>query len=76
MSKNDDWINMYPKERKKKSCFHASSEKLWPSLKMDIAECYQDNYSVYNQSFFLDILFAYTVFFPQDGLMLTTYMLS
>lgn len=30
---------------------------------MDIAECYQDNYSVYNQRFFLDILFAYTVFF-------------
>ena len=25
------------------------SEKLWPSFKMDIVECYQDNYSVYNK---------------------------
>lgn len=40
-------------------------EKLWPNFKMGIIVCYWDNYSIYNQSISLNILFAFTGFFPK-----------
>lgn len=54
--------------------------KIMAWFKMDITECDQGNYSVYNQSFSVNIIFAYIVLFfvfcfSQER-PLTTHMLS